>query len=281
MKEIEVQEFWDAHPCGEAQVGGIMDDYEEFFNRYDKFRYKGHCHILKCLDGIDFKNKRVLDIGLGLGADSEQLIRRGAIWNGLDLTPTSVERVTRRLSLRNLSYEQIKVGSVCDIPYDNNTFDIVYSHGCLMCVPEIHKAQTEIHRVLKPDGQLVVMLYAKHSLNYWLSIFFLRRLALMLIYMTGLKPKSIIGQHLDNAHKMGLFKYLCMENFIHRNTDGPLNPYIKVHSLKDVKNDFPDFQIMKAYKRFMWAPPIPVSWLPFAHIMGWHLWVHMTPVKKE
>lgn len=280
MNEKDIKEFWNAHPCDEALVGGIEDDYEEFFDRYDAFRYKRHSHLLKCLDAINFKNKRVLEIGLGLGADSEQIIRRGAIWSGIDLTPASVDRVTRRLSLRNLLYERLEVGSVCSLPFAQDTFDIVFTHGCLMCVPEIQKAQSEIYRVLKPDGQLITMLYAKHSLNYWVSIFVLRRLALMLVYLSGLKPKGIVGQHLDNAHKVGLFNYLRMENFIHRNTDGPLNPYIKVYSLKDVRKDFPDFQIVKAYKRFMWAPPLPVSRLPFAHIMGWHLWVHMMPVKK-
>ena len=33
MNEKDIQQFWNAHPCGEAQVGNIKDDYEEFFNR--------------------------------------------------------------------------------------------------------------------------------------------------------------------------------------------------------------------------------------------------------
>ncbi len=280
MNEKEIREFWNTHPCGEAQVGGIKNDYEEFFNRYDTFRYTQENHILKCLDAINFKNKRVLDIGLGLGADSEQIIRRGAIWSGIDLTPESVSRVTKRLSLRNLGYERLEVGSVCDLPFEQNTFDIVFAHGVLMCVPEIGKAQSEIARVLKPGGELIAMLYAKRSLNYLVSIYVLRRLGLMLLYLFGIKAKGIIGQHLENARNVGLFRYLHMDNFIHRNTDGPLNPYIKVHDLDEVRKDFPDFQIIKVHKEFMHAPPLPVSWLPLAHLLGWHLWVHMVPLEK-
>ncbi len=279
MNEKDVKEFWDAHPCGEESVGGINEDYEEFFNRYDAFRYKQHRHLLKCLDAIDFRDKQVLDVGLGLGADSEQIIRRSAVWNGVDLTPASVERVGKRLSLRNLPYKRLEVGSVCNLPFDNDYFDIVYAHGSLMCVPEIEKAQAEIWRVLKHGGQLIAMLYAKSSLNYWGSIFLLRRVALFLIYLAGVEPKGIAGQHVKNARKMGLIRYLHMKNFIHYNTDGPLNPYIRVHTIKDVRREFPDFRIVKNYKRFMWAPPLPVSWMPFEKFMGWHLWVHLEPRK--
>jgi ubiquinone/menaquinone biosynthesis C-methylase UbiE len=280
MNEQNIQEFWSTHPCDEALVGGLTDDYEEFFNRYDTFRYKRHSHLLRCLDAFDFRNKRVLEIGLGLGADSEQIIRRGAIWNGIDLTSESIDRVTRRLSLRNLPYEHLKVANVCSLPFNDNSFDIVYSHGVLHHVPNIRKAQTEIHRVLKPDGLLVAMLYAKNSLNYWVSISLLRRLALMLIYLLGLKTRGIVAQHMTSARQAGLFCYLRMANFIHRNTDGPLNPYTKVYNLSEVRKDFPDFRIAKAHKEFMWAPPLPVSRLPMVSLLGWHLWVHMNPVKK-
>jgi len=279
MNEKDIQDFWNARPCGESQVGGIEGNYEEFFNSYDAFRYTEENHILKCLDAINFKNKRVLEIGLGLGADSEQIIRRGAIWSGIDLTPESVSRVAKRLSLRNLGYERLELGSVCELPFDQNTFDIVFTHGVLHHVPEIGKAQAEICRVLKPRGRLIAMLYSKRSLNYLVSIYVLRRLGLMLLYLSGIKPKGIIGQHLENARKIGLFRYLRMENFIHRNTDGPLNPYSKVYDLDEVRKAFPDFQVVKTHKEFMHAPPLPVSRLPLAHLLGWHLWVHMVPVK--
>jgi SAM-dependent methyltransferase len=282
MNQEDIQEFWNAHPCGEDQIGGIKDgDYEKFFSVYDAFRYMEEKHILKCLDAIDFENKRVLEIGLGLGADSEHIIRRGAIWSGIDLTPESVSRVAKRLSLRSLRYERLELGSACGLPFDQGTFDIVFTHGVLHHVPDIGKAQAEICRVLRPSGSLIAMLYAKYSLNYLVSICVLRRLALVLLYLLGIKARGIAGQHLESAHKMGLFRYLRMEHFIHRNTDGPLNPYSKVYDLDDVRADFPDFRIVKTHKEFMHAPPLPVSRLPLAHLLGWHLWVHMVPVKGQ
>lgn len=127
MNESEVQDFWNRYPCGDSQVGGLQQrrgDYEAFFTDYDNYRYRKEAHILRCLDSINFKGKQVLEIGLGQGADSEQIIKRGAIWSGLDLTSESVDRVQTRLSLRQLPHQSLKQASLrflmktrCSISY--------------------------------------------------------------------------------------------------------------------------------------------------------------------
>ena len=280
MNETDIQDFWQNHPCGEDFVGGAENyqaDYETFFENYDKFRYTKESHILQCLNEIDFQSKRTLEIGLGQGADSEQIIKLGADWFGLDLTHESTNRVQVRLNLRKLNSGGITNGSAVEMPFADNSFDIVFSHGVLHHIPEIKKAQSEIHRILKPDGELIVMLYAKNSLNYRLSIAVVRRLGLIGMYFAQPTANGLIGQHIENARKKGLWNYLKMENFIHRNTDGALNPYSKVYDLREVEKDFPDFKIVKSYKRFMHAPPLPVNVLPLEKSLGWHLWVHLKP----
>ena len=280
MNESEIQDFWQTHPCGEDFVGGVSRyeaDYERFFENYDNFRYAKEPHILDCLKNIDFEGKKTLEIGLGQGADAEQIIRRRAVWYGLDLTLESTKRVQVRLDLRKLKAGGIVNGSAVAMPFDGESFDIVFSHGVLHHIPEIDKAQREIRRILKPDGELIVMLYAKNSLNYRLSIALLRRLGLIGVYLAKPNADGLIGQHIKNARSAGLWNYLKMKNFIHRNTDGALNPYSKVYDLREVARDFPDFQIVKSYKRFMHAPPLPLNFLPFEKSMGWHLWVHLKP----
>jgi len=280
MNESEIQDFWQKHPCGEDFVGGAEKfeaDYEKFFVSYDKFRYTKEPHILECLKNIDFQGKRTLEIGLGQGADAEQLIRLGADWFGLDLTHESTKRVQIRLNLRKLKFGGITNGSAVEMPFADRSFDIVFSHGVLHHIPDIKTAQSEIRRVLKPDGELIVMLYAKNSLNYRLSIGLVRRLGLIGAYLAKPDSNGLVGQHLKNAKQKGLWNYLKMENFIHRNTDGASNPYSKVYDLRLVEQDFPDFQITRSYKRFMHAPPLPVTKLPFEKSMGWHFWVHLKP----
>jgi ubiquinone/menaquinone biosynthesis C-methylase UbiE len=278
MKE-EIQDFWQNHPCGAELVGDLPEkskqNYEDFFARYDEFRYRTESHILKNLDQIDFEGKRVLEIGLGQGADSEQIIRRGAIYSGIDLTEESVERVKMRFLLRDLPFAEVKQASALELPFPDNSFDIVYSHGVLHHIPDIQAAQKEIARVLKPDGKLVAMLYAKRSLNYLFSIFFVRRVGLLALYFLKLKVAGIYQHHLNNAREKGIWNYLKMRNFIHVNTDGAFNPYSKVYNLAEVKKDFADFAIIESHQEFMHAPPLKVGWMPLAKWLGWHLWVTM------
>jgi SAM-dependent methyltransferase len=276
--ENDIAAFWEEHPCGENVLGRQLDgDHEDFFQQFDNMRYTREAHILPCLDAIDFRDKQILEIGLGQGADAEQIIRRGGRWSGLDLTAESVQRVKTRMMLHKLPYEQIERGSALDMPFPAKRFDIAFSHGGLQCIPDIEQAQREIHRVLKPDGELIVMLYAKWSLNYLLSILIVRRLALLALYGINYAPNALVAAHIENARRVGLFNYLKMKNFIHRNTDGPDNVFIHVHDLNLVQKQFSDFEITKAYKHYMHAPPLNVRWLPLEKQLGWHLWVHMRP----
>src|SRR5664279_1379350 len=98
--ENEIKDFWQTHPCGAELVGDLTDDerrsYADFFSRYDAYRYSKEPHILANLDRIDFSGKKVLEIGLGQGADSEQIARRGGIVSGVDLTNEAVKRTRMR-----------------------------------------------------------------------------------------------------------------------------------------------------------------------------------------
>ena len=49
--------------------------------------------------------------------------------------------------------------------------------------------------------------------------------------------------------------------------------------LPEDHQDFPSFQVTRAYKRWMHGPPLPLYWLPFGRLLGWHLWIHLTPTK--
>jgi SAM-dependent methyltransferase len=281
MQESDVRAFWQAHPCGDEQVGGLSQfydgDVERFFRAYDDFRYKKEGHILAALDRFDWKGKRVLEIGIGQGADAEQLIKRGAIWSGLDLTPESVDRMKARARVHQLPIERIEVGSALQIPFETGAFDVVFSHGVLHHIPDIKKAQSEIRRVLKPNGSLIVMLYAKHSLNYHVSIRIVRRLVLLASYTLGIKLPEPHDQHRLNCKKMGVINYLRMRNFIHRSTDGPRNPYAKVYTLDGIKEDFSDFRVVESFKMWLHAPPLPSHLFPGGSLLGWHLWARLEP----
>ena len=283
MDQETITTFWNTHPCGDSLVDEIYAaDYEEFFAAYDAYRFQVEGHILRRLDAIDWNGKRVLEIGLGQGADAEQIIHRGGIWNGVDATEEAVNRTRTRLELRRLPYEQITVADVNQLPGDLGLFDIVYSHGVLHHVPTIHQAQYQIHQHLRETGRLIAMLYARWSLNYVVAIGAVRRLGLLAAALGdrfGWTPPDVVAQHLENARQYGWRSYLRNPTWTSRNTDGPSNPYSVVYDLNRVRNAFPSFAVDKSWREFMHAPPLPVHGLPGASFAGWHLWVDLRPLR--
>ncbi len=286
-KEREIGDFWQEHPCGENLTGHLAD-WQTHFDNYDRFRYGTERHILEELDRIGFSGKRVLEIGIGQAADSVQIAKRGAEWNGLDLTEAAVERARIRFQLCGIEYGAVKQGSAIEIPWSDKTFDIVYSHGVLHHIPDVTQAAKEIHRVLKDQGRLIVMLYHKNSLNYYLSILLIRRVLFSGVYalsrlgMKRLIKSKLVLRHIENAEKHGLLDYLKSGNFIHPNTDGPENPYSKVYILQEVKEDFRDFVIEGHSVHFLNLRHFPgLRFLPDRLLSrmearwGWHLWIFM------
>ena len=86
----------------------------------------------------------------------------------------------------------------------------------------------------------------------------------------------MLHDHLENAERMGLRRYLEMDTFTHYNTDGPLNPFARVYSPAEVVSDFPDFRLLAWSKHYMHAPPLPVHRLrSLERLAGWHLWVSL------
>jgi SAM-dependent methyltransferase len=186
--------------------------------------------------------------------------------------------VRARLTLRDLPYEDLRRGSALEIPWPDRSFDLVFSHGVLHHIPDIGTAQAEIHRVLRPEGVLIAMLYARGSLNYQVSIRLVRRGVLAATYpirRSRLVNKSaMLREHLRNAERVGLRDYLELDSFTHRSTDGPLNPFARVYSPAEVTRDFPAFEMVRYTKRYMHAPPLPVHGLTsLERWLGWHMWV--------
>lgn len=290
--EAVIQKFWQENPCGE-NLTGKLEDWSQHFVEYDKFRYGTEGHILLQLDQIDFKEKKILEIGVGQAADSLQIAKRGALWNGLDLTDAAVNRAKIRFALNDQLFGEVKKGSAVQIPWEDNSFDIVYSHGVLHHIPEIERVSSEISRILKPGGRLVVMMYHQNSLNYYVSIAFIRRIGLVVFWVLDkcgfakLFSSDVIVGHLSNIKKYGLLNYLKIRNFIHHNTDGPSNPFSRVYTIARVSKDFPQFMLEKSSVHFINTRHFPgISFLPKALYKflesryGWHLWATLTNDKK-
>lgn len=166
--------FWNAAACGEAQF--LPEPTVEGFRKQAEERYRLEPYIVPFADFPRWKDRDVLEIGLGLGADHERFAAAGARLSGVDLTERAVDMTRRRLKLSNLSSD-LQVGDAENLPFEDGSFDLVYSWGVIHHSPDTSKAASEILRVLRPGGEFRVMIYHKWSLvglMLWLRYALLR-----------------------------------------------------------------------------------------------------------
>lgn len=186
-----VAEFWNRASCGEELY--LKGDEREHYLSQARARYRLEPYIAGFADFAGQRGKNVLEIGVGLGADHQEFAMAGALLHGCDLTPRAVEHTRRRLQLFGLQSE-LRQADAEDLPYANDSFDLVYSWGVLHHSPRTSNAIAEVHRVLKPGGQARVMVYHKYSfVGYMLWV----RYALLRGKWTR-SLKSVYAEHLES-----------------------------------------------------------------------------------
>lgn len=159
----EVHDYWNESACGTFLID--KEKYTlEYFEDLEKLRYSMQPEIITFAKFDEGKNKKILEVGVGAGTDFLQWVRAGAIAYGIDLTEEAIEHVKHRLKLYRLQAEQFDIADSEHLPFNDNTFDIVYSWGVIHHTPDTQKALHEIIRVCKPKGTIRVMIYHRHSL---------------------------------------------------------------------------------------------------------------------
>jgi ubiquinone/menaquinone biosynthesis C-methylase UbiE len=117
--------------------------------------------------------KKVLEVGYGAATDFIQWARAGARLTGIDLTPEAFEHARHRLEIYGLPQpEDFRVGDAEKLPFESNTFDLGYSFGVLHHTPDTIKAIGEVARVVKPGGEIKIMIYNRRSIyayNTWVK----------------------------------------------------------------------------------------------------------------
>ena len=106
--------------------------------------------------GVDFKNKYVLDIGCGNGTTLLFLKKYFDIKGvGLDISDRVIKESQENIKDANLSFY---VGDHRNLQMiESGQFDIVLSFGVIEHFKEYSLALAEAHRVLKSDGQLILI----------------------------------------------------------------------------------------------------------------------------
>jgi ubiquinone/menaquinone biosynthesis C-methylase UbiE len=160
-----VREHWERQPCGTRGVGS--DERRAFFDALERERYQVDAHIPGWARFERARGKDLLEIGVGAGTDFVNWVRHGARATGVDLTQAGVDLTKERLALEGLD-ARVQVADAEHLPFPDASFDIVYSYGVLHHTPDTERAFAEVHRVLRPGGTMLAMIYRVPSLTGFL-----------------------------------------------------------------------------------------------------------------
>lgn len=137
--------------------------YDEFAAGYEAHRHAGYHAMLDDLE-VDLiapyvRDADVLEVGCGTGLLLRRVAPMARTARGLDLS----EGMLARARARGLDVRQ---GDACALPYEDASFDVVYSFKVLAHVREIDRALMEVRRVLRPGGVAALEFYNPWSLRY-------------------------------------------------------------------------------------------------------------------
>ena len=138
-----------------------------FFNELSHKRYNVYYQYLKSEAEFEYHaNEKVLEIGVGIGTDLASYAKNGSKVSGIDLTQEAIDLTSKHFQVMGLKAENLLVADAENLPFEENSFDLVYSFGVLHHTPDVGKAVSEILRVLKPQGKFIVMLYRRGWKHY-------------------------------------------------------------------------------------------------------------------
>lgn len=159
----EATKQWTYDPCGLLGAKGFTVGTKEFYEKIDQNRYEEYAPWMKPLIQFDqFRGKKVLEIGFGMGTDLFQFASNGAVVSGVDLSPQHLDIARNRFDVYGLEAD-LKIADAEWLPFEDASFDVVYTFGVIHHTPNTQKTVEEIYRVLKPGGQAIIAVYHKYS----------------------------------------------------------------------------------------------------------------------
>lgn len=133
-----------------------------------KFRYELQDYMQETFQFDKWRGKSVLEIGCGSGIDAVEFARHGADVVAIDITDNAVA-LTKELA-KEAHQDIVVIKASAEQITAVEKFDCVYSYGVLHHIPDVDSVLKEAHRLLKPSGVIMAMLYHKDSILWAYSV---------------------------------------------------------------------------------------------------------------
>jgi SAM-dependent methyltransferase len=245
---IDVKSYWDRRPCN-IRHSPLPRGTKEYFDQVEERKYFVESHIPPFADFPHWKNKKVLEIGCGIGTDSINFTRAGANLTAVELSQESISIAKKRFEVFGLSakfYEADAENLSKTVPVE--TYDLVYSFGVIHHTPHPRKAIEEAMKYMGPQSELRIMLYARYSTKNFL------------IWLGLAQPEAQTGCPIAFTYSE---KEIC--------------ELLKGLQVISIKKDHIFPYNIEEYKQYRYKKSLPWRWMPESlfhiveRLLGWHL----------
>jgi 2-polyprenyl-3-methyl-5-hydroxy-6-metoxy-1,4-benzoquinol methylase len=166
-----VRDFWNARPCNirhsPKEVGT-----REYFDEVERRKYFVEPHIPAFAEFARWKDRKVLEVGCGLGTDTVSFARAGAHVTAVELSQKSADLARQRVQVYGLEDRvTIHVGNAEELPslVAPQTFDLVYSFGVIHHSPHPRRIVEHLRRYMTAESELRLMVYSRISYKlFWI-----------------------------------------------------------------------------------------------------------------
>jgi 2-polyprenyl-3-methyl-5-hydroxy-6-metoxy-1,4-benzoquinol methylase len=160
-----IRVYWNAH-IHDLAIAQHPIGTKEFFEELAVYRFEKLTYLPQVVDFGAYKGKRLLEVGCGLGIDLIRFARHGALATGIDLAEESIRLAREHFALNGLDAE-LRTMDGEHLQFRDGSFEVVYAHGVLQYTRDAQRMVDEIHRVLTPGGEAILMVYHRYS---WLNL---------------------------------------------------------------------------------------------------------------
>lgn len=236
--------WWENNPMRYDWKDGISypEFSQEFYREIDRRFFTAVELYAPCkripfdwiIDFDSLQNKDVLEIGVGNGSHAQLLAEHAKSFSGIDLTEYAVKSTSERMRVFGLAGKVMRMDAE-EMQFPDKAFDFIWTWGVIHHSADTRKILEEMHRVLRPGGEAVVMVYHRTLWEY---------------YVQGAILAALSGQ---------AFKPTALHSSIQRRTDGAMARYYKAAEWKELVSDLFDVKEVRVYGKKTELVPIPAG----------------------
>jgi len=266
-----VSDYWNRRPCN-IRHSALPVGSREYFDQVEARKYMVEPHIPGFADFAQWKGKKVLEVGCGIGTDTVNFARAGALVTAVDLSEESLKVAKQRAQVMGVA-DRIKfyranaehLASV--VPHD--TYDLIYSFGVIHHTPHPGAVLDQIRTFVGPHTKFKMMVYYRLS---WKVLWIMLRYG-------GLN----FSQTSEWVARYSEAQTGCPVTYIYSKKEG--RQFMAEHGF-EVEETLVDHVFpykIEEYKQYKYQKVWYFRWMPkpvfraFERMFGWHLCLTARP----